>query len=98
MKQQLFMAKDPFFFHTGQKAKNLQEFLEIAKNLDTENFRIHVNEDKNDFAAWIRYSIGNNLLAKRISELNSKEEIIKSINNYMGIKSIPGIPPFAKNH
>ena len=87
MRQQNFMAKDPFFFHTGQKAQSLQEFIDVLKNIDENAFNFHVNETKNDFAAWIRHSIGSQTLANKISSLNTKADTLKTIYAYFGIKN-----------
>ena len=97
MKQQNFIASDPFFFNTGQKAESIQEFLAALKNLGNENFELHINEEKNDFASWIRYSMHNHELANKISDLSEKEDIINCIKTYLGIKNIPGLPTLLKN-
>jgi hypothetical protein len=91
MKQQNFMARDPFFFQSGEKVQSLQEFIDVLKKADEGTFNFHVNKEKNDFAAWIRYSMNNQALAGKISLLNTKEDMLKAIYAYLGIKKIPGI-------
>jgi hypothetical protein len=73
------MVIDRFYFSSGDSAGSLDELLEKLKSMDEDCFEHHVNEDKNDFAAWISECVGDKALAKRISTLKERREIIKVI-------------------
>ena len=85
------MVIDRFYFSNGDSAGNLDEFLEKLEGIDDECFFHHVNEEKNDFANWILYSLKYKALGNRISELKDKKEIIsairKKVNSPAKIKS-----------
>ncbi|MBR9690200.1 hypothetical protein GOV08_00790, partial [Candidatus Woesearchaeota archaeon] len=73
-------VKDSFNFKNGQQSNSLKELLDAIKTVDNETFKHHLNEEKNDFSAWIRHSIGNQLLANKIAQANTKEEVISAID------------------
>ena len=70
------MVIDKFYFSNGESAGSLREFFEKLKNIDEECFSHHVNEEKNDFANWIRDCIGDKELGKRIEKLKDRKKII----------------------
>lgn len=73
------MVIDRFYFSNGDSAGNLDEFLEKLEDIDDKCFFHHVNDEKNDFANWILYSLKDKALGNRISRLREKDEIISAI-------------------
>ncbi|MBN1377549.1 hypothetical protein JW949_04440 [Candidatus Woesearchaeota archaeon] len=70
-----------FIFCNNEKAHNLDEFKKIVENLEENEFQHHVNDERNDFANWITWALGNETLGNEVNELKTKEEIIESLNN-----------------
>lgn len=63
----------------GRKIKDIDELKEVLKKLDDSVFSFHVNENKNDFANWIRDVFNYHGLAERIRHA-SKEDMIKILS------------------
>lgn len=85
------MVIDRFYFSNGDSAGSLDELLGKLKVVDDEVFSHHVTEDKNDFANWIEFSVGQKALGKRVGKLKDRGEIIhvidKKVNTPAKIKS-----------
>jgi hypothetical protein len=74
------LPENNFKMKTGEEIKNLHELLKTLKDMVQENFLYHVNNEKNDFAEWIRHSIGDTELADKlitIKDLESTKNIIE---------------------
>lgn len=82
-------AQNPFLFFTkldlvetlGKKAKNLQEFLDLLKEVPPSSVYYHTHrylrqhhflspEPPNDFAYWVRGMLGDRVLAERLFSLD----------------------------
>ena len=50
----------------GRTLKSVRELVMLLETYQDEHFRHHVNEHRNDFAAWIEHSVGDPKLAERI--------------------------------
>jgi len=53
-----------FRFCDGREARSLSEFHERLTALEEDSFRHHVNEDQNDFSAWLKDVVGDEPLAR----------------------------------
>ena len=69
-----------FWFVTGDCAKSLEELAMKIKHLDTGSFTHHVNEKKNDFAAWIHDVIGDDVLSKLLKYNMRKDNYVRLID------------------
>jgi len=69
-----------FFLKNGRVLKNIYELTNSLTSMDDETFKHHVNNEKNDFAEWIRHVFNDEDLANQISRLKTKEAISKKIN------------------
>jgi preprotein translocase subunit SecF len=69
-----------FILKNGRVLKNLYELTNSLASMDDETFKHHVNKEKNDFANWIRHVFEDEKLANQISELKTRESMIKKIN------------------
>lgn len=68
-----------FWVNNGPVLKSLDEFAASLKNLKPEQFLLHVNRQKNDFAKWISEVVGDAILAQRIRVLKTKEAMAKAV-------------------
>ncbi len=74
-----------FVLNDGRKIKSLEELTVILKNIKKDLFEYHVNDQKNDFANWIRYVFKTPKLAELISDYKYGEraKIITAIKKYL---------------
>lgn len=63
--------------------KNLRELADALENMPDDIFRFHVNEMKNDFAAWIRDVIKEDKLALEIAHAYDQKSIQVIILKYI---------------
>ncbi|MFC1702981.1 DUF5752 family protein [Patescibacteria group bacterium] len=63
-----------FWFHMHRSARNLEEFAEGMTRINDDIFREHASGQKNDFVRWVREVIGDSVLARELSSVDSKEE------------------------
>ncbi len=63
-----------FFLSNGHVFKNLLDLVENIEFMDEDIFKCHVNENKNDFANWIRDVMQENELAEKLQKTKDKNE------------------------
>jgi hypothetical protein len=63
-----------FFLSDGKKLKSIYELIEALDEMSDEVFHYHVNEEKNDFANWIKDVMSEETLAKEIHKVENKIE------------------------
>lgn len=68
-----------FWVHNGPIVSNLKQLPDILNKMSEENFRHHVNNEKNDFSNWVRDVLGDAKLADEIKPIRNKIEMIKKI-------------------
>lgn len=61
-----------FWLKDGRKIRNLHELVRELHRADEETFRYHVNEQKNDFANWVKDVLKDDILATRIRNVKDK--------------------------
>ncbi len=74
------MVINRFWFSNGDSAGSLEELMGKLKVIDDECFAHHVNEEKNDIAAWIESLPKGKVLAKNVGKLKDRVEIIYAID------------------
>ncbi|MFH2144896.1 MAG: DUF5752 family protein [Candidatus Omnitrophota bacterium] len=82
-----FIKAVSFVFTTGHKAHDLSEFMEILKIITVDAIYYHVFEarlrlkqvNENDFSYWIRTSVKNSELARKISQLDPYTHTIEDL-------------------
>ena len=62
-----------FWVNNGPILKNLEELANTIPQMSDETFKHHVNNEKNDFSAWVNDVIGDKKLANDL--LSSKNKI-----------------------
>lgn len=63
-----------FFCYDGRVFRNLKEFAAGLRNMKDEVYLHHANENKNDFAKWIRDVICDNILADALEKAANRKE------------------------
>ncbi len=71
-----------FILKNGTTLRNLNELATELRNMDSETFEHHVNENKNDFATWTEQVMGLSELAQNMRSVQSKEELYTEIENW----------------
>ncbi len=72
-----------FKLSNGQIIKNLKELPDAIQRVDENVFRSHVNENKNDFAAWIYNVYRLSDLSAKLGPVKSKDETVRIIKAYL---------------
>lgn len=67
----------------GVVIKSLSELSDAIKAMDNELFKNHVNEEKNDFAKWVRATLRNEELAKKLDKVRSKNDMANILDIYL---------------
>jgi len=68
-----------FRVKNGKEIKNIKQLLKVLNSISHTSFSHHVNDEKNDFAAWIRTSVGDPELAEMLektTDFKSTKEIL----------------------
>lgn len=73
------LPEKAFWVSNGPVLKNISELTEGLKNMSPQTFLHHVNQQKNDFANWIKDAIGDSILAEQISKMKTKAAIQKAV-------------------
>jgi hypothetical protein len=70
-----------FWVSNGITCRNLYELADQISKADNVVFMYHVNKDKskNDFAAWIRQVLGDEVLAERLHAIKDKSTYVEVI-------------------
>lgn len=63
-----------FILPDGRQIKSVEQLALMMDQIKDEDFSFHVNEEKNDFANWIRDVFGKEDLADKLVELKCKKE------------------------
>ena len=71
------------FFLKDKIIKNLKELLSELYLMDESCFKEYVNEQKNDFANWIRDVFERKDLAQKIADTHSKTDLIEVLKEYV---------------
>jgi hypothetical protein len=70
-----------FRLENGHLLRSLQDLVNELNTMSDEVFYHHVNAERNDFEAWIRYVFNSKNVADKISGFKSRQDIIFSLNN-----------------
>ncbi|MBI5388822.1 hypothetical protein HZB01_00405 [Candidatus Woesearchaeota archaeon] len=64
-----------FYLHDGRTLKDLQELTAALETMDADLFRFHCNEERNDFAAWVRGVFHASAIADAMQHAQNREEL-----------------------
>ncbi len=70
-----------FYCRNGKVINSLEELAKEIKELDIETFLHHVNEERNDFANWIKEVVGDMVLANRIKRAKRQSTMSRAITS-----------------
>ncbi|KYK27376.1 hypothetical protein AYK26_03900 [Euryarchaeota archaeon SM23-78] len=70
-----------FKLRNGQELKNLNDLRKVLEYMSDEDFNHHVNQEKNDFAIWIREALQNKALYEKIKDTKTREELQEILKN-----------------
>lgn len=90
-----------FYFKDGHHAKTLKELVRLVQAISEEDFQHHVNAGKNDFASWIRYSLGNAEVADRVQNVRERDAILAVLTGKRAVRqgkalALPKVRKLAK--
>ncbi len=66
-----------FFLHGGGTLSSLDELFTELQTMEPHVYNHHVNEERNDFATWVRDVFGDHFLAKNIELAQEKDQLLK---------------------
>jgi hypothetical protein len=72
-----------FFVVNGPALHNLNDLINALEEMSGEQFDYHTKRNGNDFANWVRNTLGEKVLAVRIERIKNKESMIASIKKYI---------------
>jgi len=72
-----------FYLTDGKILQNMEQLSTSLKDMNETVFKYHVNEDKNDFANWVRDVFGKQELAQKMQQTKNKDLILKEIKKDM---------------
>lgn len=70
-----------FRVKNGKEIKNIKQLLKVLNSISHTSFSHHVNDEKNDFANWIRNSVGDEELAEMLektTDFKTTKEILSN--------------------
>ena len=68
-----------FWVNNGPILKNMEELANSVGEMNDETFSHHVNNEKNDFSAWINDVFGDKALANELLSSRNKESAAKKL-------------------
>ncbi|MCK4428825.1 MAG: hypothetical protein KAU95_00495, partial [Candidatus Aenigmarchaeota archaeon] len=68
-----------FFCKDGRTFRKLEDIVEALKDMHIDTFMHHVNEEKNDFANWVKHTVGDVVLANRIKKSKRQSTMSRAI-------------------
>lgn len=74
---------EAFGLANGEKLYCLDDLSEAINLIDPETFHHHVNDQKNDFAAWVEHVFGETELAQRLREHPTPLRMMVSIEKFL---------------
>jgi hypothetical protein len=69
-----------FWLADGRYLTNLAELDAALVNLSPETFKAHCNEEKTDFANWVRDVMGDDALAANLSKCTTREQTARAVS------------------
>lgn len=66
-----------FYLVNGTALKSLNELKAALVDMDNETFRHHVNEERNDFSNWVKYSFYAPEFAEEMLTIVTKEQLLE---------------------
>jgi len=79
--------KEEYFYAIdGKVIKSLADLHLALKLMDEKHFYFHVNEEKHDFANWIRDVLREEGLAYKVGLHKNRERVLAELSDFFGIR------------
>ncbi|MFP4539338.1 MAG: hypothetical protein ACLFNN_00185 [Candidatus Paceibacterota bacterium] len=75
-----------FFIHEGPSLGDLYDLHYYLDTITENQLNHHVNEDRNDFACWVRDVLGERELASKLEAASGREEMRDILSVYINLK------------
>ncbi len=72
-----------FWVYNGSALRNLKDLQKALKGMTKEQFEYHTKRNGNDFACWVKDTLGEKALASKIAKLKSKKGIQNAIEKFL---------------
>jgi len=76
-----------FWINHGAVVSSLRQLMDEIEHMPWETFQHHVNNQKDDFAAWIKEVLHNIFLAQDLhsdQNINDKGQYVRTLRDHMG--------------
>ena len=70
-----------FKLDDGTIIKTMKDMVDALEYMDDKTFKRYSNRQKNDFANWAKYVLKNSMLARELSKIKSREELIAKLKD-----------------
>ncbi len=67
----------PFTTKNGLIINTVEELFEKLDTIDEDIFAEHVNGEKNDFASWVEFVVGDKFLSAAMRQATTKQDLKK---------------------
>ena len=67
---------EQFHFHNGATAETKAQLVAQLKKMTPEEFKVYVNDQKNDFYNWMNSCLDSEI-AKKIKNVKDKDQMVK---------------------
>ena len=71
-----------FFLCSGQRLRNIEELAEVLDEMQKEIFEYHVNNERNDFHAWVKDVFHEDALASDLRDAGNARQMREIIRLY----------------
>lgn len=84
----MVIKREEYFFYAcdGSALKSVKDMLDWIRSSNEDSFTYHVNADKNDFVGWVKTILKDNVLAKKIATVKTREEMIEEVEKRINSK------------
>ena len=69
-----------FYCHDGEILNNIYDLKTALGRMPVATYRHHVNEEKNDFARWVREVLGDDKLARDMASCENQKEAAVTVS------------------
>lgn len=76
------VSEEQWFYLRHHAVRDLHELEQVLQDLPEDEFHHHVNEYKNDFAAWTQDVFGDRKLAAKLREVKDKKSIMEILRDH----------------
>jgi len=88
-----------FKMRDGAEIKNLRELAERLDKMDVEDFKHHVNDERNDFHSWISHIVKDGELAGVLATVRNKREMAEMVKiRIAGLQTKKSSKPKKQHH